>query len=372
MNVTAPALDSRIAEFAAAVRAELSDLPAEDVDDLVDGLDADLAEQASESDDFELPDPVAYAAELRSAAGLPERTTDASTSRRSPRERLNALYARIARALHSSKAATWVIELFVSLRPVWWIARGWALFVLLALPLGTWDTIIGFPGRNTGGWLLLGALMLLSIEWGRGQWVPGRALHVLRTAASVVAAVTLLFAIPATVTSAQNAVGAAYYSWTTVDEPTPGLAVDGTRVRNIFVYDAAGNPIEQVQLFDQDGRPLTTVSGQDASTWQWDEYFAYGGGPVPVPLVINGRSPVWNVYPLRELPFDAIEPDQAAAILPAAPFPDVPAVDGLTNPVPTATPSPGAATDAVPDPTPTPTPEGATAPIANDTVGAER
>ncbi|TFD05650.1 hypothetical protein E3T29_13490, partial [Cryobacterium sp. TMT1-66-1] len=69
-----------IRDFALAVRAALNDLPADDVDDLTDGLEADLTEQAADVDagdaaapGFDLGDPVAYADELRGAAGLPVR-----------------------------------------------------------------------------------------------------------------------------------------------------------------------------------------------------------------------------------------------------------------------------------------------------------
>lgn len=349
MNATTPAADARIADFAAAVRAELADLDIDDVDDLVDGLEADLAEQASESEDFQLPDPVTYAAELRSAAGLPEKATEAASPRPSLSERLTELDARLERAVQSSKALTWLTELLVSLRPVWWIARGWALYLLLAIPFGSWDTIVGFPGRNTGGWLLLGALVLLSVQWGRDRWVPARAVRAVRTAVSVIAAVTLLFAIPGAVVSAQNAVGTAYHSWTTVEEPPPGLAVDGTRVRNIFAYDAEGNPIAGVQLFDQDGRPLNTVGHANDDHTQWDEYFYGGGGPAPVPVAVPGRTPVWNVYPLRELAPDAIvdqygNPDTDRALEPDFPFPQVPAVHSVSEPTPS--PSPTAASGA--------------------------
>lgn len=54
-SITTPDVDIRA--FAAAVRAELDDLPPEEVDDLLDGLEADLAEQASDSGEgFSLPD----------------------------------------------------------------------------------------------------------------------------------------------------------------------------------------------------------------------------------------------------------------------------------------------------------------------------
>ena len=57
-----------VADFATAVRRSLADLDAEDLSDLTDGLEADLADKLA--DGAELGDPAAYAAELRAAAGL--------------------------------------------------------------------------------------------------------------------------------------------------------------------------------------------------------------------------------------------------------------------------------------------------------------
>src|SRR6187431_418045 len=62
--------------YVRAVRAWLGDLPADEVEDLTAGMEADLAERAAESGGplgGLLGQPEAYAAELRSAAGLPAR-----------------------------------------------------------------------------------------------------------------------------------------------------------------------------------------------------------------------------------------------------------------------------------------------------------
>ena len=64
MTTTVP---TEIASFAASVRAELADLPAEEVEELTEGLEADLAEAFREDLARELGDPSAYAAELRTA-----------------------------------------------------------------------------------------------------------------------------------------------------------------------------------------------------------------------------------------------------------------------------------------------------------------
>ena len=67
-------------EFAAKVREALSDLPPDELDELTDGLEADLAERAEESG-LELGDPSAYAEELRAAAGYPPRSATSHLGR---------------------------------------------------------------------------------------------------------------------------------------------------------------------------------------------------------------------------------------------------------------------------------------------------
>ncbi len=67
---------ARVRAYVAQVRAELSDFPPEEVEDPTMGMEADLSELAAESAHDvrdHLGTPQAYAAELRSAAGLPVR-----------------------------------------------------------------------------------------------------------------------------------------------------------------------------------------------------------------------------------------------------------------------------------------------------------
>ena len=61
-----------VAGFVAQVRARLADLTEEEREELLGGLEADLAERLAEGE-ADLGDPVAYAAELRAAAGLEAR-----------------------------------------------------------------------------------------------------------------------------------------------------------------------------------------------------------------------------------------------------------------------------------------------------------
>ena len=62
-----------VAQFVAAVRAELADLDPEVVEELTGGLEADLTDSLEAAPGNGFGDPAAYAAELRSAAGLPPR-----------------------------------------------------------------------------------------------------------------------------------------------------------------------------------------------------------------------------------------------------------------------------------------------------------
>ncbi len=351
--------------FAVAVRAQLNDLPVDDVDDLLDGLEADLADQKDEAgDDFALPDAAAYAAELRAAAGLPERSAPAGRIR-SLRQRLDDVDARAAAWVRSNAALTGLAAFFVALRPAWWVLRGAIAFYLVAMFAGLGgqqataevrllDTLTS-PAANPLALLLLVALIVLSAQWGRGRWLPARWMRSLPVAMTIVTAIALPIV-------AANAVGGVRHALVFADSVesagyTPGLAVNGQRVRNIFAYDADGNPIDHVQLFDQDGQPLTTV-GPAGQRDEVDYYFWGGGGPAPVAEREIGRQPVWNIFPLRELPdaawaTDDGQPDIADATAPRFPFSAVPAAVG-----------------SVPQPSPTPVAENPVAenPVAENPV----
>lgn len=359
--------DVRIAAFAASVRSHLDDLPTDDVDDLVDGLEADLAEQAAESEDYELPDAAAYAEELRSAAGLPERAA-APRTRRSFDQWARAEWESASASVRSNRASAAVLGFLVALRPLWWVGRGWAMYAFVAAFTGAGGPIFGFPGSNVGGWLLLGAVVVLSVQWGRGRWAPTRWLRYTRTIVSVFAGVALPFLVLGGLANLQATISQSQQMYDYVDTSQPGLVVDGERVRNIFAYDDQGDPIDGVQLFDQDGRPLTTVGDQAGrEDWRWDEYFygGYGSGPIPVPYAETGRSPLWNVFPLREATVDGQgEVDPSGALVPQHPFVRVPAVVVGSPEKATDAATPAASDPAASDPA-------ATDPAATDLASTE-
>jgi hypothetical protein len=154
-------------DFARAVRAALDDLPADEIDDLTDGLEADLAERASDQDSPDFGDPTEYALELRSAAGLPYRRPASSSARALDSSRRAA--RDLSLKIRSNPAASGVLAFFVSLRPIWWVYRGWSVFVWFQFGLGS--GIHPLPATIVGALVFVPA-MILSVQFGRGRWLP--------------------------------------------------------------------------------------------------------------------------------------------------------------------------------------------------------
>jgi hypothetical protein len=97
--------------------------------------------------------------------------------------------------------------------------------------------------------------------------------------------------------------------------PQDGVVVDGMAVSNLFAYDAAGNPIDGVQLFDDRGRPVRTT--RDAGTDKWSlpgvaETWSFVSAQDE-----DGRQ-LWNVYPLRGAPAGSFEWNDAGQHVPTA------------------------------------------------------
>jgi len=277
MTTTVPA---EIASFAAGVRAALADLPQEEVEELTEGLEADLAEAFREDLARELGDPAVYAAELRAAAGLPAPVADGETRAGLVASGIDTVraFGRDVRAFvadHPGLAK--VVAFVVSLRPAWWLVRAWAAWVCL-------DAVVGF-----GGLLLLVALAAGSVWLGLRTW-PGWFSGVI-VVGNVVAAVVVLgmaASFPASLSS-----GYADESFDYAEDLT-GVYLDGQQVTNIFAYDAAGQPLSDVQLFDQDGNPLAT--SVDGGNGCLDADCLTNGLWLPMQLV-TGQD-VFNVFPM--------------------------------------------------------------------------
>ncbi|MCL2795036.1 MAG: hypothetical protein FWD85_06995 [Microbacteriaceae bacterium] len=175
--ITADSTRESVHAFAQAVRDALTDLPADEVDELTDGLEADLFERAEElggTDGF--GEPVVYADELRASAGLPERAAAAAhrAGMRELRDGWVAAAAAFWRQTVATPFAREVTRAALALRPVWWVLRGWTVYQVFALAIwGAYSASVvplglGGAGKNALRWLLLIAIVLISVQWGRG------------------------------------------------------------------------------------------------------------------------------------------------------------------------------------------------------------
>ncbi len=343
---TLPISDPRtedVRAYIGAVRAWLDDLPQEDVDDLTFGMEADLAERAAEGQlrlgDL-LGEPEAYAAELRSAAGLAPRT--ATVEGASSPGGFAALGGAVSDAgARALERWPWLRDL----RPVWWLARGGALAMVVIVLLG------------------LGAFVwvLVPIAAGLSFWVGRRSVARPATdgtgwlgwSVNAVAVVAVGYSLLVAAVSLPGGGGG-----TAVEEYVPpGLVLDGGMVGNLYVYDAQGNRVEGARVFTGTGRgvfvdPTIVDSGPDGLPYRPD-------GSVDVatdvfPLQLGDRDP-WAGAP------DGWTPPLALPPLPGAPAPtpsDAASPSPGTSPSPSPSPSPSASATSVPSPTVTPTPTG--------------
>lgn len=351
MTVRTP-LD-RVSAYAEEVRAHLADLGPEQVDDLTDGLEADLAEALADSlgpvspfgadappGTEDVPGagdltrrfgPAAdYAAELRAAAGMAAGQAHGTRTRRlgATRTRLRTVRARVRAALARREVAA-VLEL---LRPVWWGARGWAWYVV-AVAVGSTFAVAGgsqpyVPG-NLLGWSFLLALLAVSAWGGRRRDWSRRWARPAFLAASIVAALTLAIAVPAMRTAIEHGARAAS-TGAPADVPD-GIWIGGEPVGNLFAYDADGDLLTDVQLFDDRGRPVTTGQQHSNEVWLAD----FGEWWTLAPRQDVDRRTRWNVFPLRGTPGAPwIRDEEGRQVLPEgsvtrvlpAPFPLAPAL----------------------------------------------
>lgn len=354
MTTTIPA---EISAFAAQVRTALADLPADELEELTEGLEADLSEAYAEDLARELPDPAAYAAELRAAAGLPEpeaRRAGVRGGVASLRQAVGESVRDVGVAVRRHPAGRALLDLADSLRPVWWVLRAWVATYLAAGLLGG---EAGFAPSTASWWLVLAVAVTVSVQWGRGAWGAGRLRPVV-----VVGNVVAVVALPVVVAAAHEwesyTYDQAYLSSGYAESPDlTGLYLDGTQVTNVFVYDAKGRPLRDVQLFTSEGQPLfTSVPGGSGCTDPACTSTSFWS-----PGVLDGGQVAWNVFPLRML-----QADEGLGVQPGAqprpaplPFEEAPAVDreasGRTSALASVLTAAGVSVpQAVPTPGPTP------------------
>lgn len=350
-------LPTEVEAFLSEVRHELDDLPPRVVDDLVDGLDADLSETLADSETSlsqTAGSPQSYAAELRAAAGLPLRTepsmpTGRPTLSHQVRGSLTGLRASLA-GLPEVPTIRPLWQLALQLRPTWWLVRAYVAVALLLL-ISTPDPLSSFPllSAGSGGPGIWPAALLLVGACAGSVWLGRRTLHgaargltVVGNVFAALAGLAVLWAgshsnvahdVPA---DTAFAVSSGYgqlppmtniYAFTT----------DGALLRNVLLYDQDGQPIgpDGLASSDIDGRQVVNDLLRDAAGEEVLNLF-----PLRQTVVgWDGRDSVEQLPPRPVLP----RIDVDTTLVQPAPTDERPLDELHTDPQPTddaATPSP--------------------------------
>ncbi len=284
-----------IAAFAEAVRKALDDLPAEEREELTDGLEADLAEAFAEDLKRELPDPVEYATELRDAAGLPKGEPTKRGTGATLAVALRRMRSDLADTVRRNPALESVADFFITIRPLWWVVRAWVAAWLVA---GFFGLDAGYLPGSALTWVVLLTFVVVSVQWGRGRWGAGRLVPII--VLGNVAAALLLLPVAAIAANWSTQVNYSYVDGGPGD--LTGVYLDGEPVTNIFPYSADGKPLTDVQLFTDTGQPLrATVDGADGCLDPGCN--TYG---VWIPRALVGGDSVRNVYPMDMVPESAV------------------------------------------------------------------
>lgn len=274
-------VDVTVHEYVTAVRAALADLPAEEVEELVSGMEADLADVASESGDLHarLGTPEAYAEELRSAAGLPQRDPAALSGVAAaavpwPRrvvDRVQGLGAAILARF------PWLRDL----RPTWWLARGAIAGWLLAHVLHSSAVfLLAAVGAALSFWL--GKRQDgLAIGWRRlilaGDWL----------------AVLLLLPAFASMGPRIEYVDMGSGPPPAAEVPD-GVVVNGTPATNLYVYGPDGARLDRVRIFNEYGQAVALSGWAFEDAWRTQTAESSAGVGVAQPPTVNRE-----VFPVR-------------------------------------------------------------------------
>lgn len=286
------------------VRNGLGDvLSPDDIDEVIQDLEAHVVEIDPDKIEDELGSSTEFIDEFRASAGLNDPAQQDGRMLRALRgvgSVFTNLRDGLARILGPAVAP--LVQRRAEISTAWVWSRG--ILALIALSfLAEYDTY------GSQGWLLpkngnlavqLGLLALATfisvlLADAQGKWWQRLSLL-----ASLGVGFVLLTAVFTThYTPWPEETAAAVYGDDTYAEffgPDQLIGPDGP-VKNIYAYDAAGNPV-QVLLYDQDGNPLATVPQQAFEVHDWEE-FMWLNYEIEFVEDIHGR-PIVNLYPLEQ------------------------------------------------------------------------
>lgn len=361
-----------IKEFAIKVRAALGDLTLEEIQDLTDGLEADLAERAAEQG-LAFGSAAGYANELRAAAGIAGTSGSTANLTSSASAAGNSSVVEFEpptidgsvkrkRVTFTGRIATWwqtklddnlllskTWQWLGNFRGFWWVLRGYTAFLVLT----NWRGVSGLLPASKIEFLFMLFCLLSSYVLSRKFWARNWFLRLV----SLGGHIFTVLAVLAVIMSAYTWQDLQYVNkYPDTYNSSNGLQNNGQQVTNIFAFDKDGKRISIVQLFDQSGKPLsvtrpaTTANGLPVS-YGTD---AYGNSMNLTTGAFDGLAPVWNAWPLLQT---SQWPDTFTGKLPTTPVDSpVTKVPKLTitakhlQPHPVASPSASGSPSASPAP----------------------
>ena len=306
-----------VASYAAAVRAALASLPDAERESLLEDLESHLAEVASESDqslEERLGNPASYAAELRSAYGV---MSEAGNVR--PQKRLRDRLSALASTALGAQAYRDIRAFLPELRAGWWVLRAYMLVLILAFIFRDGLNLRPIPNPFSSHGLLqilvTVVAVVLSVRLGR------RGMPVNKGWRGAVLAVNVGIAVVSVPVLVSMGTGSNYvYGYSSADSSDPyfsqASASYSAGFTNIYPYSKDGQPLKDVLLYDQDGRPV--IPGAN-------------GLVTDVPLGADGL-PIPNAYPLNQR-----DPSGAPILPPRVALPPMQA--GQPTPSPTTSPT---------------------------------
>jgi hypothetical protein len=227
--------DSTIENFAAAVRAELADLPKREVAELTDGLEADLQDRlAEEGSAFAPGSPAKYAADLREAAGVAPKNVSRKYFSVAA---FNKGFTEWSTRTSFGRA---IYDFTVSLRPVWWVSRAVVAYIIA-------ETL----SRSNFSLWFLPLLILISIQWGRKQWLTQKFFTAILLPLNLLAMVLL---VPTSyIVQDKVMMFDALQNWAASAPDPTGLRLNGVAVTEIKAYDRNHNEVTGLTFQDSSG-----------------------------------------------------------------------------------------------------------------------
>ena len=285
------------------VRNGLADvLSPDDVDEVIQDLEAHLAELNPDAIEDELGSPAEFIGEFRDSAGLTDEKR--STGRIAGLRRTTSTAASRAKRWTRRVVAPVLDPLMArrdEISTAWIWSRGVLALIALSF-LAEYDTY----GHQ--GWLLpknghllvqlglLGLATFVSVQLGQAKGKWWQRLSFLASVGVGFVLLTAAFTTHYTPYPQETAV-VFYGDDANADigyGPDQLVGPNGL-VENIHAYDLGGNPV-QVLLYDQDGNPLLTVPEHVFEVYEWDEFM---WGPYEIRFVEDtAGEPVVNLYPL--------------------------------------------------------------------------